>query len=357
VSENPMNEDLPVGRRVPAYLFGMGHRRKLVYQAGAVLDAGTGEQLAACAADSEAYDLTQYRVQLEAREGGPIAISEDEEGVWIEQGGARRCLTAAPVRLPSFAGHPQVGLLRALHQEILVNITPDGPLPNLFVYDRPWYRDAAMVCMVLAKTGNLPIVRDWILGLREPFDRNNGGHEEPDNLGQLLYMISLVSNKEHPLVKTVLEQVLRFKRDRHIVGLTDGAEHPVYQTKWLKFGLRSLGLPDPFEIPCVYDSYSALFWWDYKRAHVPGPRFDLDARRLYPYLGWAEDHFYGDPPDMERLAAGGGKLDGFYPLTWEAEASEADYRGMARFSEQDVQDRICRPHTWHAAEMFLYALH
>ncbi len=30
-----------------------------------------------------------------------------------------------------------------LHQELLVNITPAGPVPNFFVYQKPWYRDGA----------------------------------------------------------------------------------------------------------------------------------------------------------------------------------------------------------------------
>jgi hypothetical protein len=39
-----------------------------------------------------------------------------------------------------------------------------------------------MMCMRLERTGNLGLVKDWILTLREPFDCNNAGVCEPDNL-------------------------------------------------------------------------------------------------------------------------------------------------------------------------------
>jgi hypothetical protein len=62
------------------------------------------------------------------------------------------------------------------------------------------------------------------------------------------------------------------------------AEHPVYQTKWLKFALKSLGLDDPFRIPAVFDSYSSLFRMEYRSEHVPGARFSSRTLALYPYL-------------------------------------------------------------------------
>jgi hypothetical protein len=203
--------------------------------------------------------------------------------------------------------------------------------------------------MCLEKTGNLHLVGKWINGLREPFDRNNAGHCEPDNLGEALYMISLVSDAQHPAVDAILRAIPQFHRDKHIVGITDGAPHPVYQTKWLKYGLRALGLDNPYEIPGVYDSYSALFWMDYRPEHVEGAHFSEKSRELYPYLGWAEDHFYHCAPQVSWS-------EGEYPVTWEASASEARYAGMEIISKEFVERRIAAPHTWHAAEMLLYLL-
>ena len=332
----------------PAFhLFGMGHRRKMLYQGGVLRDALTAEPLYAWPVAAERIEPSEYRVTVETRDGSRVRVVEDEEGVWIETPGDRAPLTRSPVKLPDFAGHSKAALLRALHAELLVNVMPFGPVPNLWVYPRPWYRDAAMMLMCFEKTGNLGLVEPWVMGLREVFDRNNAGDEEPDNLGQALFMISLVSDRRHPLVETILHAVKGRARNKHLVGRTDGAEHPDYQTKWLKYGLRALGLADDFEAPEVFDSYDALFWMDFKDRHVAGPRFDPDAAQAFPYLAWAEAHFFGDPPPMpvdESCTA----------LTWEGSGSEAEYWRMAILSNELAEGRICTPHTWHAAEMLLY---
>ena len=147
----------------------------------------------------------------------------------------------------------------------------------------------------------------------------------------------------------MLQAQHEFRQDDYITGVTDGDDHPVYQTKWLKLGLHRLGLGDPLEIPKVFDSYSALFWMDYQDSHVEGPAFSRQTAELYPYLGWAEAHFHGwEPPDWLRREG--------YPLTWEAQASKARYEGMAAISPEYVASRIAAPHSWHAAEMFLYMM-
>ncbi len=69
-------------------------------------------------------------------------------------------------------------------------------------------------------------------------------------------------------------------------------------------------------------------------------------REKYPYLGWARDHFYSGKNGLIS--------DRDYPLTWETEASQADYAGMRIISSEYVKQKIAAPHTWHAAEVFLY---
>ena len=46
--------------------------------------------------------------------------------------------------------------------------------------------------------------------------------------------------------------------------------------------------------------------------------------------------------------------DATCPLTWETNASLADYSKMTVIFPEFVHQRIAMPHTWHAAEMFLY---
>lgn len=352
-----MNIDMPTDR-ANFLLFGMGpKRRKLLYiPGGRLVDALTLEPVRTWEAASEVMDATEYRVDIRLESGRTVAVVEDETGVWIEQYDDRIAITeGAGVLLPRFHGHPFAGRLRALHSELLVNLMPFGPVPNLWVYPRPWYRDAAMVLMCLRATGNLRLVEPWIMGLHSAWDRNNAGCAEADNLGQVLFMVSLVDAPGHPVVGEVLKALPAYHRDGHIVGQTDGAEHPVYQTKWLKFGLRALGLDDPYVIPPLQDSYSSVFWMDYRDEHSGGGRFSVESLQNYPYLNWAEAHFHcDDPPEqMDEMRP---------PLTREAAASQAEYWRLQSLAdcgaipEKHLRNGVCMPHTWHAAEMFLYLL-
>ena len=337
---------------VKFFLFGTGARTKLLYRDGILFDARNGRELQRWKVRKEIIVPPDYTVSLETEDGAVLTLREDSEAVWLEQGGQRTPLegTKSAVKLPDFAGKKFPRVLRVLHQELLVNIVEAGPVPNFFVYDKPWYRDGAMVALALKETGNLDLLKPWILGLREPFDKNNKGETEADNLGQALFLISLVADRNHPLVAKVLAAVPRFEKTnaagKYILGRSDFAYHPVYQTKWLKYGLRALGLPDPYIVPKVADSYGALFWMDYRDQHVAGK--DSDDRGAYPYLGWACDHFHGTrkSPLSNRD----------YPLTWEERASEARYDGLKIISPALVKKRLSPPHTWHAAEAFLYLL-
>jgi len=334
--------------KVKFYLFGMGNRHKFLYRDGTLFNALTGKAVHQWKVTKETIQPCEYTVRLNTSDGKKIIITEDEKAVWIQEGVNRLSLTEGTVNLPKFKSHPHASLLHILLHEILINIVDTKPVPNFLVYSKPWYRDAAMVAMCLQKTDNLHLIKPWILKLNEPFDRNNAGNREPDNLGQVLYLISLTADSSHPLVEKVLRTIPQFQKGKHLVGSTDFSEHPVYQTKWLKFGLRALGLEDPYEIPAVFDSYSVLFWMDFKTAHVQGPAFSKKAMTNYPYLVWAEAHFHDGPPPMS--------LQEHYPLTWEAHASQANYAGMKLVSKEYTDRKICAPHSWHAAEMFLFLL-
>lgn len=337
---------------VPFFLFGMGPRTKFLYKSGALIDPVSGKAVRQWPLKRETVVPPDYGVWIETNDGRRVAIIEDEHAVWIEENGRREAIegTRQPLRLPAFDEYRYPRVMRVLHQELLVNVIDGKPVPNYFVYPKPWYRDGAMMAMCFKATGNLDVIRDWVLSLTEPYDRNNGGETEADNLGQALYLISLVADRNHPLVAKVLAELPRFEVDgpggKYINGRSDFAEHPAYQTKWVGFGLSSLGLDDPYVSPDVPDSYSALVWWAYKDRYVPGR--DADDRSAYPYLGWACDHFHGAKrsPISNRD----------YPLTWEQRASQAKYDGMPIVSEQYTAERLAAPHTWHAAEVFLYLL-
>ena len=334
----------------PFFLFGEGHRKKMIYRKGCLISWPDGKVIFRHKdVAAEKVDAPACRVSLDSGDGRKIAVYEDQVGIWVEEDGLSRCLCESPVKHPAFEGHPHAPLLSSLHHEILVNILNGAPVPNFLVYPKPWYRDAALVAMALEHTHNMALIRDWIISLGDCFDRLNPGDPEPDNLGQLLYMLSLVSNKSHPLAPRILEHLRDFMDEGAIRGTTDFAEHPVYQTAWLKFGLKAMGLPDYLTIPDVEDSYSTLCWWSDKvRRKTPPVRFH-EAADKRPCLAWAEAHFLKLPPPLELA----GKA---FPLTWEADASQAKYGGMMIVDPAFTDERICAPHAWHAAEMFLYLL-
>jgi hypothetical protein len=336
-------------RKLPAvdfFLFGTGDRKKLVYQHGKLTDARTGAVVQAWDVAEERIVPPAYAVAVKTKAGRFAFVTEDEDGVWIEENGEKSPLSKSKVSLPGFADHKHRLVLRVLHQELLVNVVDGGPVPNFFVYPKPWYRDGAMIAMVFEKTRNLHLIKDWVMNLRDPFDKNNGGETEPDNLGQALYLVSLVSDKGHPLVPLVRQELERFERGTHIEGRTDSSLHPVYQTRWAKFGLKSLGLDDPYTVPKVRDGYATLFWWAFKDVDATGQ--GVIESDDYPYLTWAGCHYTGQRK---------GKLsDRDYPLTWESRASEARYDGIRRIAPVYAELKLCAPHTWHSAEVFLYLL-
>lgn len=334
------------------YQFGMGARRKLLFKAGQLVNAANGTVLREWAAEKTVILSHEHTVALRLSDGSVAEIVEDETGVKILENGRSTVLegTQSPLKLPRFEDHRYGRILRVLHHEILINIIDGQPVPNFYVYRKPWLRDGAMMAMCLQKTGNLDLIRGWIAGLREPYDRNNNGETEADNLGQALYLASLHTGTNHPVVVAVLRELPKWEvaspEGIYIKGRSDFAEHPVYQTKWLKFGLRALGLPDKYIIPKLRDSYSSLFWMDYREAHVPGA--EATDREKYPYLGWATDHFQN-----KKLSPISNRD---YPLTWETDASQANYAGMNLVDPLFAKHKTSAPHTWHAAEIFLYLL-
>ncbi|HKJ69192.1 MAG TPA: hypothetical protein VKA68_14635 [bacterium] len=346
-------EEYGGSRELPAvnfFLFGMGDRPKLLYRRGVLSNVLTGEIIDRWDPVREIIIPPEYRVVLHTADDMLVQIREDSAGIWLRQNGETTLIAQsdAPVTLPSFNEYDHSEVLRVLHQEILVNIIDGAPVPNLFVYNEPWYRDGAMAAMCLAQTGNLPLLEDWITGLRDPYDYNNADEAEADNLGEVLYLISLAADSAHPLVDSVLNEVEQYEvRDSYgtyIRGRTDFNRHPVYQTKWLKFGLEALSMDDPYYVPLMEDTYSSLFWMGFRGRYLGGN--DADDTRNYPYLGWASDHFhrYKRSPISDRP----------YPLTWEAHASQAEYSGMAVVDTVYAEAGICAPHIWHAAEVFLY---
>ena len=341
---------------VKFFQFGMGNRDKFIYKNGVLKNSLSGDTIKIWKIKDELILPAEYSVFIFTQNGTQVCISEDQSGVWINDHQGRNLVAGTDLKLilPDFKGNHFPQILRVLHHEILMNILDSKPLPNFFVYKKPWRRDGAMMAMCLEKTGNIQLIKKWVLSLKEPYDYNNAGEAEADNLGQTLYLLSLFTDKSHPLVPQILKEALKYEvktsEGIYIKGRSDFHETPVYQTKWLKFGLLKLGLADKYSIPEIQDNYSSLFWWEYKSNYMSGTKdaFEPGNSEKYPYLGWAADNFHG----LKRNPIS--NLD--YPLTWEIEASQADYKGLAVIDTVFVTAKCAAPHTWHASEVFLYVL-
>ncbi|MDX2189241.1 MAG: hypothetical protein SFY32_05200 [Bacteroidota bacterium] len=331
---------------VSFFLFGMGNRSKFIYVNGKLKEALTGKIIYQWDVKNELIVPNKYSVLLQLVNGKSVRIYENEKGLYINDESKTTELASGDIKLPEFQNKKYSEILKVLHHEILINILDSKPLPNYFVYHKPWNRDAAIMAMVFKETGNLHLIKKWVMQLDNPFDYNNKGISEADNPGEVLYLLSLFTDKNNPLVISTLDSAQKFIKGNHIEGKTDFGDRFVFQTKWMKYGLKSIGLPDNYEIPLQKeDNYSALFWWDYKDKHIYKGRFNIIDSKDYPYLTWAEDHFYNE--------TNGYVSNQIYPLSWEKNACCANYMPMQLIDPVYSELRLSVPHTWHASEMFL----
>ena len=326
------------------FLFGMGDREKYIYKNKSLIRYKDNLCIYSWDGYDEEFIFDEYTVILSKKGEGRVVLFENETGFFVND----QCLSKSKINLPTFEGFKYQKQLRILHHEILVNIIDGKPVPNYFVYDKPWYRDGAMMGMVLKITNNLHLIKDWILSLTELYDYNNQ-MEEPDNLGQLLYLISLVSNKDNPLVEKVINEAKRISIDGKLTGITDGSDHTIYSTQWMIFALKALGIEnDYFKTPNKFDDYARMFWMD-RQGVERETFFDNKYNWLYPYLWWAVKHFENEPIDESLLQI-------TYPMTWEKQASQAKYENIRQLSNIYADNQFSAPHTWHGAEMFLYLI-
>ena len=339
----------PPAPGAPAFqLFGLGDRPKHFFSDGVLRRLSDGAAVHEWRHGAAAlFRPDLLRVELDGR---PI-VWEDEEALWWRDGAAAPVRLAAsdrPIALPDFAGRPHAAALRALHAELLVCFAGPAPVPNPFVYPTAWRRDAAMAALVFERTGNLPLFAAWARSLDDPFDRNNGC-EEPDNLGETLFLLGALGLGDAPLAARCEEEAKRrLGADGALAGTVDGGRHAVYAACWLRFGLEACGRDASWvPIPDEPDAYGPLFWM---RREWVGPRARAtlaayDGR--YPYLWWAQSHF------LRRAVPAPVPTPG-RPLSWEQAASMARYEALAPLSSALAAARLAAPHAWHAAEMFLH---
>jgi hypothetical protein len=215
-----------------------------------------------------------------------------------------------------------------------------------------WYRDIAYVGLFLEAIERTDLIADFVAGINEMYDANRFV-KEPDNLGQILYLQSLVKNPNHKLIQDIIDEAKRICDDKgNLCGTTDGARSSAYQNGWLIYGLKRLGMENEavqFNSKSTIDDngYSRLLWFmlpdntlKIHREQREVSDYFTDKHSIYtnvhgqpyPYIDIGMEHFAMRSGNAYRNPI---LTQITYPITW---------------------GDGTRPHIWHDAELFLYLM-
>ncbi len=116
-----------------------------------------------------------------------------------------------------------------------------------------------------------------------------------------------------------------------------------YQNLWYKKGIEKLGDDFNFEIDNLNDSYTKTAWWNQIKFEI-----NNSISLEYPYLSYANRHtmINGKIPVNKEI----------YPLSWEKNASQANYSKMKVLSSSYVDEKKSPLHSWSASELLLLLL-
>ena len=338
------------------YIFGMGTRGKFIlknneeknkYQ----LINYSNKNVEIDNLEIKNIDYENYIVTAKNNEGQDIKIYENNKGIYYERNNEIRTLDETTmINIPDFDGYKHRKQLKTLFNEVMINISNNGEgiTPNFMTYPKTWYRDAAIGAMVLNKTNNINQIENWIKSINTIYDHQNG-EDEPDNLGELLYLISLCDIKNEKLINDIINEAKRItSKEGYLEGKTDGSKHPVYQTAWLIFGLKNLGLDySEWKIPDVKDTYQSLIWFDEINKPIKEQKIP-DNFYKYQYLEYASYHYYKNKGDFLQNKK--------YPISFEFNGSKANFHNIKILGDNFKNNYITTPHLWSASEMFLYYL-
>lgn len=345
------NEKMEELNPIDYYLFGMGNRTKILYKKGKLIDLSTNKEIYKFNEKESLIIPNIYSVIIRDTNNNYIKIYENNDGIHYVYNDKDTIIegTDVEINLYNFDNQKYQNIKKVLYGEILFNIKDSIIYPNILVYDKPWYRDAALASMVLKQTNNTDLITDWVESIDEIYDRQNANTKEPDNLGELLYIISTQENINYELVDKIKEEKDRIcsenEKGYYLHGKTDFADEYLYQNLWYKLGIEQVG--ESFDInldEIETDGYSKMAWWsNYKMASEPS-KADLN----YPYLSLAKRH----NSHQGTIAVN----KNIYPLSWEKVASQANYSKVDIIDSALADNKISPTHTWTASEMLLMLL-
>ena len=327
------------------YLYGFNNREKILYKDGELVDIFSNEVIAKYDVKEQLIIPNIFTVIIRTKNDEYIKIHENEDGVFINDEVIKN--TNKQIKLYSFNDEKYKNILNTLYGEILFNIKDGIIYPNILVYDHPWYRDAALGAMVLEYTKNTDLIKDWVNSITEIYDKQNG-NDEPDNLGELLYLLSL-NNGNKQLQKKVIreaEKLAKTNKDGfYIYGIVDGSRMDTYSNRWLEFGYKKIGLKYNFDRIENKDGYTDMMWFYDNCNDI---RDSYSYSKDYPYLTWASNHCNKDLTVFFN--------HGLYPLSWESNASKANYNKINNRLGFYIDNKTSPTHVWAASEMFLNIL-
>ena len=254
------------------------------------------------------------------------------------------------VNLYDFSNQKYQNIKKELYGELLFNIKNEVIYPNIIVYEKPWYRDAALTCMVLKQTNNTDLIDEWVNNITDIYDLQNANVKEPDNLGELLFILSTQENKNEELIDRIEEEAEMIatsnKDGYYLYGQTDFGNQYLYQNLWYKLGIESVGREFKFDLSNIpEDSYSKMAWWSDYRVN---DRIDNNPSEDYPYLSYAEYHKTKKESIPINIS--------IYPMSWEKNASEAKYENYDTIDEIMHYENISQLHSWSTSELLLLLL-
>ena len=332
------------------YYFGMANRRKMMYQKNKIIDVDTKEVIKSFE-EKEHYIIPNlYTVIIETIDGKYISIKEDKDGIHYIVNKKDTLLDNNKVELYSFNNQEYSNIKKVLYGELLFNIKDEVIYPNIIVYNNPWYRDAALTSMVLKQTNNTDLISNWVNNITDIYDLQNGGIQEPDNLGELLYILSTQNNPNKELIDRVEQEAERIATSNpngyYIYGKTDFGDQHLYQNLWYKLGIESVGREFKFDLSTIpEDNYSKMSWWSDYEVKDKTP---YEFSEQYPYLSYAANHKLKNTiiPMNENN----------YPLSWEMVASQANYDNYKDLDNIMTNSKISPLHSWSSSELLLWLL-
>ena len=330
------------------YFFGMGNRKKIIFNTNRLNDIENKKVIKKWNVKDFLVIPNEYTVIIQTIDNHFIKIYENEDGIFINDNNTTEALDNTKINLKDFSNGKYPNVEKVLYSEILFNIKDSKPIPNILVYDDVWYRDAALAAMVLKNTNNTDLIEKFIDNIENVYDNQNGA-SEPDNLGELLYIISTSENEHKELVNKIIAEANRLasenKNGNYISGLTDGSVKEVYQNKWYDLGISKLSMVN--NLNKIWEErsgeYNQLTWWneggtkEYRGYYVG---------RHFQYLGIAQYHYFKKVPFYAN--------SNIYPLSYEMCGSKANFESTKMLDESYyINNRIAPTHLWSASEMLL----